>query len=87
MQRGSNGNVRGVVLGMGEADRHFVSNLCHHHSCRFYDVVVALELAPLLVPRALLRLPASLTSAKPSTARYDKAHRSVLMPRSSWSKM
>jgi hypothetical protein len=56
------------------------------HAClsyRFCDVVVALQLAPLLVPGALLRLPASLTSAKPSTARYDKAHRSVLMRRSS----
>ena len=29
------GNVRSVVLGMGEADRDFVSNLCHHHSYRF----------------------------------------------------
>jgi hypothetical protein len=34
---------------MGEADRDFVSNLCHYHGYRFCDVVVALELAPLLL--------------------------------------
>jgi hypothetical protein len=63
------GNVRSVVLGMGEADRDFVSNLCHYHGYRFCDVVVALELASLLLAsRRTASLAGPLASAKPSTA-------------------
>ena len=32
-----------VVLGMGEADRDLASNLYHHHTYSFRDLVVALE--------------------------------------------